>query len=108
MPISAFAEATADLAEACGGGGHPLRFCSGHTVPRCGDALTDSMEDYDAAEALEDRKDTVLQIFERDARTRRGVAFRRGCYGAVSGSRDRQQPAHEPTRQCRVQDCADD
>src|SRR5687767_10992814 len=26
MPISAFAEATADLAEACGGGGHSPRF----------------------------------------------------------------------------------
>jgi hypothetical protein len=35
MPISAFDKATADLAEACGVGGHSPRFCSGHTIPRC-------------------------------------------------------------------------
>src|SRR5688572_8021136 len=48
MPISAFAEATADLAEACGGGGHSPRFApdlqsrTGWTAARKTSQVTDS------------------------------------------------------------------
>jgi hypothetical protein len=50
LPISAFAEATADLAEACGEAGTPT--VSGHTS-RAAVTRVGLMEDYDAAEALE-------------------------------------------------------
>ena len=47
----------------------------------------DRVERFQTAEVLEDREDTVLQIFERDARTRRGGAFPYGAAMARSAAR---------------------